>query len=92
MLPHDPHFPNLPPVSDAEYRRWTKEQRWKRHLLEVAEAARIFGALQAVGMDIFEAAERVPTPRMNRAGARQSELRELYRDEPRSEVLPPAAE
>jgi hypothetical protein len=84
MQPCDPHFPNLPPVSDAEYRRWTKEQRWKRHLLEIAEAARIFGALQAAGIDLFEAAENLPTPRMNRAVAGQSELRELYQEE-----LPP---
>ena len=92
MLPLDPHFPNLPFVPDEQYATWTKEQRHKRHVLEVAEAARIFGALQAAGVNIFDAAERVPVARMNRAGARQSELRELYRDEPRSEVLPPAAE
>jgi hypothetical protein len=102
MQQPDPNFPALPFVPDEEYRRWTKEQRWKRHLLEVAEAARIFGALQAAGVNIFDAAERVPTPRANRAGARQSDLRRLYQEEPRgrgakgvaerSEVLPPAAE
>jgi hypothetical protein len=78
MQPHDPHFPNLPPVADQEYAR-TKDQRWKRHVLEIAEAAKMFEAMQAVGMDIFDAAERVPVPRMNRTGARQSELRNLYR-------------
>ncbi len=74
----DPHFPTLPYISDEEYRRWTKEQRHKRHVLEIAEAARIFNALQSAGVDIFESAERVPTPRMNRTGARQSELRKLH--------------
>jgi hypothetical protein len=80
MQPVDPHFPNLPFVSDEEWATWTKEQKHKRHTLEVAEAVKIFGALQAVGMDIFEAAERVPTPRMNRKSARQNDLRRLYQD------------
>jgi len=92
MEPPDPDFPSLPYVSDAEYSNWTNKQKADRHTLEVREAAKMFDAMQAVGMNIGDAAERVPTPRMNRAGARQSELRELYRDEPRSEVLPPAAE
>jgi hypothetical protein len=82
MQPRDPHFPNLPPVSDEEYRRWTKKQKADRHTLEVREAAKMFDAMQAVGMDIFEAADRVPTPRMNRASARQSDLRKLYQDTP----------
>ena len=92
MQPLDRHFPTLPFVPDEQYATWTKEQRWKRHLLEVAEAARIFGALQAAGVDIFGAAERVPVPCMNRGSARQSELRKLYQEEPpgRTRCGPPA--
>jgi hypothetical protein len=82
MEPRDPHFPTLSFVTDEEYRRWTQKQKADRHTLEVAEAARIFGALQADGVDPFEAAERVPTPRMNRGGAGQTELRKLYQDTP----------
>jgi hypothetical protein len=81
MHPRDPHFPNLPFVTDEEYRRWTQKQKADRHTLEVAEAAKLFSALQAVGIDPFEAAERMPTPRMNRASARQGELRKLYQEE-----------
>jgi hypothetical protein len=63
----DPDFPNLPFVSDAEYAKWTEEQKYRRLLEEIAEAARIFADLQATGMDVFEAAKRVPTARANRA-------------------------
>jgi hypothetical protein len=62
----DAGFPNLPFVSDREFAGWTEKQRWDRHVLEVAEAARIFGARQAAGMDIIEAAKNLPIPRMNR--------------------------
>jgi hypothetical protein len=77
----DPHFPNLPFVSDEEWAGWTEQQKWQRHLLEVAEASRIFRAMQDDGMDPFEAAERVArehVPRMNLNGSRQSGLRKLY--------------
>ena len=92
MEPRDPHFPTLSFVTDEEYRRWTQKQKADRHTLEVAEAARIFGALQAAGVDIFGAAERVPVPCMNRGSARQSELRKLYQEEPpgRTRCGPPA--
>jgi hypothetical protein len=91
MQPPDPDFPSLPYVSEG-YSNWTNKQKADRHTLEVREAAKMFDAMQAAGMSIFDAAENLPVPRMNRAGARQDDLRELYRDEPRSEVLPPAAE
>ncbi len=78
MQQRDPHFPDLPYVSDEEYATWTKEQKRERHVLEVAAAAKIFDALQAGGMDIFEAAEKVPVPRMNRASKSQAHLRSLY--------------
>jgi hypothetical protein len=55
---------------------------WHHHLREVAEAARVFAERQKAGMSIFEAAENLPIPRLNRAGARQSDLRELYQEEP----------
>jgi hypothetical protein len=59
MQPRDPHFPNLPPVSDEQYRVWTKKQKPTAiHL--ITEAAKLFNAMQAVGVDIFEA-ERVAT-------------------------------
>jgi hypothetical protein len=65
-------------VSDEQYRRWTKKQKADRHTLEIAEAAKMFNALQSLGIDPFEAAENLPVPRMNRGGARHDELRELY--------------
>ena len=74
----DPDFPNLPYVSDAEYATWTNEQQQKRYTLEVAEAAKKFADLEASGLDPFEAAERVPVPRANRAGMSQVRLRSLY--------------
>jgi hypothetical protein len=64
----DPQFPSLPFISDAEWAEMTEAQKFARHVLEVAEAAKVFAALQASGMDIFDAAEKVPTPRMNRLG------------------------
>jgi hypothetical protein len=60
------------------------KQKWQRHLLEVAEAAKIFQSLQDTGMDPFEAAEQVDRlhrPRMNRNGSRRSDLRRLYQGE-----------
>jgi hypothetical protein len=64
----DPGFPNLPFVSDEEFAGWTRQQRWERHnIIEVAEAARIFDARQAAGMDIVEAAKNLPVPRLNRS-------------------------
>jgi hypothetical protein len=71
-------FPTLPPISAEEYRRFTKKQRADRHTLEIAEGAKLFNALQSLGIDIFEAAERVPVPRANRGSAKQSKLRNLY--------------
>jgi hypothetical protein len=75
----DPDFPNLPFISDAEWAAMSKEQQSERHTLEVREAARVFDALQAAGMDIFDAAEKVPTPRMNRTSMPQTQLRSLAR-------------
>jgi hypothetical protein len=69
---HDPHFPNLPYISDVEWQRMSKDDRWQRHLLEVAEAARIFDKRQAAGMNIFDAADNLPVPRMNRHGYQPS--------------------
>ncbi len=74
----DPDFPNLPYVSDAEYATWTNEQQQKRYTLEVAAAAKIFADLEASGLDPFEATERVPVPRANRAGMSQVRLRSFY--------------
>src|SRR5260370_18804263 len=53
---------------------------WHHHLREVAEAARVFAERQKAGMNIFDAAENLPTPRLNRAGARQGDLRNLYQE------------
>jgi hypothetical protein len=92
MRPPDPNFPSLPDVSDAERSTQTDKQKFDRHVLEVREAAKMFDAMQAVGMDPFEAAERTPMAYLNRRGARQSALREMYQQEHRSEALPPAAE
>jgi hypothetical protein len=55
---------------------------WHNHLREVAEAARVFAERQKAGMDIFNAAENLPVPRMNRGGARQADIRALYQDQP----------
>jgi hypothetical protein len=74
----DPDFPNLPLVPDKEFKKWTEVRKFERHGLEVAEAAKIFDARQAAGMDIFDAAENLPVPRMNRSGLRSNELRKLY--------------
>jgi hypothetical protein len=51
---------------------------WHNHLREIQEAAQVFAERQKAGLDIFSAAEDLPVPRLNRAGARQSELRKLY--------------
>jgi hypothetical protein len=59
MPQSDPHFPNLPFVSDEEWKTWTEDQKWRRYIPEVAEAAKIFKSMQDAGMDPFEAAERV---------------------------------
>jgi hypothetical protein len=45
---------------------------------EIAEARRLFDERQANGVGIFEAAENLPVPEMNRAGAGQSALRKIY--------------
>jgi hypothetical protein len=42
----DPQFPNLPFISDAEWAEMTEPQKFARHVLEVAEAAKVFAALQ----------------------------------------------
>jgi hypothetical protein len=78
----DPDFPNLPFVSDAEYATWTEEQKRRRHLDETAEAARIFDELQRSGMGIFEAAQRVPTARANRAGKSSAAIRAIFERRP----------
>jgi hypothetical protein len=78
MEPRDPHFPNLPYVSDEEYAQWPKEKKARRHLLEIQEAQKMFDALQSLGIDPFVAAEQVPTPRANRRGASQADIRKLY--------------
>jgi hypothetical protein len=82
----DPLFPNLPYVSDEEYEAWSKEKKARRHTQEIAEAARIFNQLQDLGIDPFEAAEMVPTPRANRRGRSSAELHALYQVAP----APPA--
>jgi hypothetical protein len=64
----DPDFPNLPFVSDNEFAMWSEEEKFKRHCLEVAEAARIFDERQEAGIGIFDAAENLPVPRMNWSG------------------------
>ncbi len=51
---------------------------WHHHLREIAEAARVFAERQRAGADIFSAAEDLPTPRTNRRGAKQSDIRKLY--------------
>ncbi len=79
MKKMDPNFPNLPFVSDAEFETWDDKQKQERDALEVAEAARIFGARLTAGMDIFQAAENLPVARMNRRGTPQAQLRALYR-------------
>jgi hypothetical protein len=79
----DPDFPNLPFVSDAEFKTWSEDEKFHRHCLEIAEAAKIFQALQDAGMDPFDAAERLPVPRMNRRGMPQAQIRALFqRDRP----------
>jgi hypothetical protein len=78
----DPHFPNLPLVSDAEFEKWTEQQKFARHVLEIAEVQKIFDARQVAGMDIFDAAEGLPIPRMNRKGAPQAAIRVLYQEPP----------
>jgi len=64
----DPDFPALPFISAAEFEAITEAQKFARHVLEVAEVAKIFDVRQAAGMSIFEAAEGLPVPRMNRGG------------------------
>jgi hypothetical protein len=64
----DPDFPTLPFISAAEFEAMTEAEKFARHVLEVAEAAKLFDARQAAGMSIFEAAEGLPVPRMNRGG------------------------
>jgi hypothetical protein len=86
----DPNFPALPYVSDQEYLTLSREQKLKRHTLEVREAARMFDAMQAAGLDIGEAAERVPTPRMNRRGRSSVELRAMYLQSPPAPPVQPA--
>ena len=67
MIPIDSHFPKLPFISDAKFRKMTNAEKFARHVQEVAEAAKIFDARQAAGMDIFDAAKNLPVPRMNRS-------------------------
>jgi hypothetical protein len=57
-------------------------RRHVKHCEEIAEAARIFAARQAAGMDIFDAAEGLRVPEMNRAGAPRAQLRTLYAGAP----------
>jgi hypothetical protein len=72
-------FPSLPPLSVDEYAALNREQRWRRFIVEIEAAQKQFDAAQELGVDIFEAAELVPTARANRKGARQSDIRALYR-------------
>jgi hypothetical protein len=76
----DPDFPTLPLISDADFAQMTEPKKFDRHVLEVAEAAKLFDGMQAAGASIFVAAENVPTPRMNRTGMPQARLRALYQE------------
>jgi hypothetical protein len=78
MMRSDPDFPNLPFVPDKEFEKWTELKKVERHVLEVAESAKVFDARQAAGMNIFDATEKLSVPRMNRGGLRSNELRKLY--------------
>lgn len=64
----DPDFPALPLISKQRWNTMSEQEKFDRHCLEVAEARKIFDERQAAGMDIFEAAENLPVPRMNRRG------------------------
>jgi hypothetical protein len=77
-MTQDPVFPTLPFISDATFQAMTEPEKFARHVLEVAEARKIFDARQAAGMSIFDAAENLPVPRMNRKGKPQPYLRNLY--------------
>jgi hypothetical protein len=72
-LDPDPDFPNLPRIAEAERRGWSEEQKWRRHLQEVAESSKRFDhrrrELLRAGMPEAEAAieaVRLPPPWMNR--------------------------
>ncbi len=51
----DPNFPNQPFVSDEWFAGWTEKRKLARHVLEIAEAAKVFDARQAAGVSIFDA-------------------------------------
>lgn len=51
---------------------------WTRHLAEIAEAQKIFDSRQADGVDIFDAAEDLPVPALNRRGSSSTQLRKLH--------------
>jgi hypothetical protein len=88
----DPYYPNLPLIPDETWERMSKEERWQRHLLEVAEGQRMFDAMQDPGVDIFDASQRIPTPRMDRAGMESgAHLQQLVMEYGSWDRIPPEA-
>jgi hypothetical protein len=90
MIP-DPVFPALPLIPDRGWDRMTEDEKFARHCLEIAEAAKIFNARMAAGIDQFEAAKDLPVPRMNRPSQGAPSLQELIATHKSYDLIPFAA-